>query len=270
MRWHAYPENWAGTGGRPRTLIVYFPYEASLVRDVAQPIPNYISWPDERIIRDFSRLSALGVDGILVGIRPGDSVDRFRAERYERLFELVVRHSDWPRIAFWICPEPGVEARRCSLFVDWLTDMLVQYNVAYYQVEARALVVLSPLYTEWPVHHPALDLRFTARNRGQWNWQPRTPKQLAESESSDQLVVYAGYLESLREGHAQWAIPRRGGRTVVESFRNAVESAPGIICISSWNDYAEGSFVEPNTLDGSRVYDLLRREIRAFRTAAKR
>jgi len=33
---------------------------------------------------------------------------------------------------------------------------------------------------------------------------------------------------------------------------------PEFVCIASWNDFWEGHFIEPNSLDGTRLYEVLK------------
>jgi len=55
----------------------------------------------------------------------------------------------------------------------------------------------------------------------------------------------------------RWAVPRREGKTLVEALSAARAVTPAWVVVGSWNDYASGSFVEPNSLDQESVVERL-------------
>ena len=69
--------------------------------------------------------------------------------------------------------------------------------------------------------------------------------------------------ETGRNGKPKWALPRRHGRTLRAALRTALALPVDLICIGSWNNYADGSFIEPNSLDGDRLCTALRQAVAA-------
>ena len=44
-------------------------------------------------------------------------------------------------------------------------------------------------------------------------------------------------------------------------LRHALNDKASIICIQSWNDFSDGSFMEPNTLDRNLMMTVLQKEL---------
>ena len=62
-----------------------------------------------------------------------------------------------------------------------------------------------------------------------------------------------------------WYLDRADGKTLRNRIRAAVALKPKIICVASWNDFWEGHFIEPNSLDGNKLSDVLTEEIAAVK-----
>ena len=58
-----------------------------------------------------------------------------------------------------------------------------------------------------------------------------------------------------------WSLQRGKGRNFANRLRRAFQDKAAIICIQSWNDFTDGSFMEPNTLDNNIMMTVLQREI---------
>jgi len=76
--------------------------------------------------------------------------------------------------------------------------------------------------------------------------------------------VMPGYDDRLLERPLQMArtLPRDDGRTLVEQFRQALRTGASDILIYSWNEYFEGSDIEPSREHGD-VFLMLARDIMA-------
>jgi len=262
-----YPQWSDAAGGPPALALLYYPYGPALARSLAAPLPDYLGWPDERIERDLARIAETGVDTVLLAV-PDDIAghDAMRA-RYEQFFELYRGHDDWPRLVFFITPGLAAERQSASetrtLLINWLVKMARLHAGLFRQAEGRALAVLAPELESWPVHHPALSFRYTAASRNQWQWSPKRQQVFVHENvmSTEGVAVFAG----MADGAGNWRLPRRQGRTLRDQLRQAALLRPEYICIASWNNFEDGSFIEPNTLDGYGPLVRLGQEIRKFR-----
>lgn len=77
--------------------------------------------------------------------------------------------------------------------------------------------------------------------------------------------VLPGYDDTRIPGRAgTYRVPRRAGATYRESWRAAVGSRPAWITITSFNEWFEGTMIEPSRRDGSRYLALTREFTRRF------
>ena len=63
-------------------------------------------------------------------------------------------------------------------------------------------------------------------------------------------------------------VPRRGGATYEATWRAALAVAPAAILVASWNEWHEGSEIEPSLEHGARYLDATREWARRFREGA--
>ncbi len=83
-------------------------------------------------------------------------------------------------------------------------------------------------------------------------------------------TVHPGWNEDLiaaRDGRPNPTSPRdrAGGQFLANSFNGAVASGAEVILVVSWNEYMEGSHIEPSQLYGSQSLDTLRPLIAAWK-----
>lgn len=251
---------------KPDIGIQYFPYGRSMDRTIAEPLPNYEGWPDERMIRDVSRMQRLNLDFVLLSIAPEDVGDSHRRRRYERFFDMHRARGDWPPIAVWIERTAAYHVVYADECAGWLAAQFARDPGMFYMERGRLLVVLSPAIEAWPAYHPALSLQYASPYRNSWDWRPVAPGALAQQSFAPAFAVFAGWTGERAPGAGdEWEIPRYGGRSLIAAVRIAVGQRPARLCIAGWNDFQNGSFIEPNTLDGNRPYELLIREMQRFR-----
>jgi hypothetical protein len=78
-------------------------------------------------------------------------------------------------------------------------------------------------------------------------------------------VAFPGYRDFYAQagaGKSYGSVEYRDGRTFADSFDQAMRSGAPIVQIATWNDYGEGTGVEPTLERGLRDLELIRRRLR--------
>jgi len=77
--------------------------------------------------------------------------------------------------------------------------------------------------------------------------------------------AYPGFVDFYKDGHwgdgIGWNIPHRGDTTFTETLQLALSSEVKIIQIATWNDYGEGTMIEPTIEFGYSFLTALQREL---------
>ncbi len=98
-----------------------------------------------------------------------------------------------------------------------------------------------------------------------WNWRPAPeiealPGLTGARVDPDRAAIriYGGLLrgESGAE-HTGWLVPRRKGKQLRTALEIALQLQPKQIVIESWNNFQDGSFIQPNSLDGDVASEAL-------------
>jgi hypothetical protein len=84
--------------------------------------------------------------------------------------------------------------------------------------------------------------------------------------SGDKIgVAYPGFVDYYKDGNwgdgIGWNIPHRGDSTFTETLQLALSSKPEIIQLATWNDYGEGTMIEPTREFGYTFLATLQREL---------
>ena len=251
---------------RPQIGILYYPYNKAMSQRLARPIPDYSGWPRERMVKDLHRLNDLGVDFIILNVNTADLKNSHRKSRYLEFFDLVA-NSQFPNLAFKITSENKLNMDERRYIINWLVSMCGSDPDAVFNFRGRCLVILPPFVKSWRQTHPSLMFRFTAPERRQWLWSyPGSGKAYTLGYQAKQATVYGGW-QGDDTGNNSWLLPREKGRTLQHALRTVVGRGADIICVDSWNNFKDGSFIEPNTLDSRSVYKTLQEEIRRIKKA---
>ncbi len=263
-------------GACPEFMVVYHPYGSSDGASLAvHPVPRYSGWTEERMGRDLGRFSALGVDVVLVSITPSTAADDFRLGRYRRFAEIADRMGGAPRIALLGLPEHGRRDLSLGRLGQWVVTSGYRRLDSLYRRRGKVVVVLGPGAVMGGHPHPVLQVIRTSESAPApgsdvWFW-PRAPSSTPSAIPLDcaAATVYAGWRGSAesalanggRGGGRPWVAARRRGRYLREGIWRALEARARAIVVSSWNDFANGDFIEPNDLDGEAACKALRSEV---------
>ena len=248
-----------GPGERPRFYMLYLP-EAQLGVPLALASPSTSGWTDERMERDVARLRAAGLDGLILGMQPALFSDTFQSERLLRFLDLI--ESQGPAalsvVLMLVPPSPAAAAVDAEIVGRWLTAHNLRRRACLRQLEGRIMLVCPPDLTLTGLPHPALYVVRAGSAGAVRTWgDPADPACLNPPGPERQVLVHAGWRGRPASADAKdrprWELERRGGRTLEAELKHALSAKAGLICISSWNNYVAGDFVEPNSLDNDAV-----------------
>ena len=268
------PELRYPVGPSPVFLLTYFAYGPCMERGLGKPIPNYRSWTEERMERDIDRFGSLGIDVILLCMDVADLTDAFRQQRIQRFFTLLGETPESPKAALLLRSAAAENSKirdTLSEAVQWLVTSGVCAQPGYWARGGRGIVGTGDGLDAGTVGHPALALLGTTGPSAAWHWPPAsTTLRTSLSRDGTQTRITAGLLGSGNTGGGAigdrgWSVPRAGGRSLLQALWGAFELQARCVCISSWNDFARGDFIEPNSHDQRVLFDTLRREIARVR-----
>lgn len=261
----------------PVFAILYHPTGPALARTLGAPIPDYHNWPAERMERDIRRLCETGVDLIFCTMALESIRDADDRQRYEQFLSLMATGGvGTPRLAFWLEGSVELANLESSLFYQWLLGLPRDtQDKVLYLLDGKPLVILAPPLGDRLESHPALSIRRISTRAdappGAWKMtSPATPSAVSVSDNGEMAFVVAGMAATRQHdppfalmpvSKAVWRLPRNRGASLTKGFNAALALRPQVLCIWSWNDFTDGSFVEPNTEDGTRLMEALKRDI---------
>ena len=263
-------------GQCPRFLVLYLPYQRQGA-PLALPSPTTPGWTDPRMERDVARVLAAGLDGIVLGLLPETLADAFQTQRVTRFADLVAARAPAGfELALLLVPSSSSSAEvDRNAIGKWLVESGIDDNKLVRRQAGRVLVAVSPRMTLTGTPHPAVAVVSLVGSTAPWTWpEPGQADRLVPTGPESQVVVYGGWRGTAAPGgshpeHPAWELDRRRGRALEDELRQAFAARALTICISSWNDYVAGDFVEPNTMDGDAVLKRLAAVIRTAKAACR-
>lgn len=253
--------------------VVYYPWRRSLptVR-FADPVPFYDSWDADRMVRDANRLAAAHLSFVLVPIdlrsaqfpQDGPWYARFlhalnAADPAMRFIPVLIGTQDQATAlhAFvaWASQLGGVPAQSGGV----PTATMPPRN--WLQEQGRPLILLAGGIQFSPYRHPRFAFRAADANASQgWLWpthrRPQSHLLLAKSAST--AWIYASWQDP--DDPERWVLPRDRGVPLRNAIWKAAENRATRIVVDSWNNYAAGAVVEPNSADNEALYEHFKRE----------
>ena len=258
----------------PLILAVYHPYPnfSTTVESAIRPLPGYSGWVDSRMERDIQRMRSVGINGVLLSINPEDLADNVRFERIHRFYELAAVQQPAFRVALMMGGNNELSIENVSQFIYRkgladvpsafklngktviVFDRLIRLNQKEKTDDKGKSYVKSFCYRQigkdWPmlpqgnaIGHPVQTDGFVWVKIGD------------NHESPDSFGTQIINLQD------NWILPRGNGRNFANRLRHALHDKASIICIQSWNDFSDGSFMEPNTLDRNMMMMVLQKEL---------
>ncbi len=260
--------------GKPLILAVYHPYPnfSITVESTIRPLPGYSGWVDSRMERDMQRMRGVGINGVLLSINPEDLADSIRFERISRFYDLAAVQQPSFKVALMMGGNNELDIENVSQFIyrKGLADIpsalkLNGKTVIVFDKQIRLVQSVKQDDKE-----KTFDKAFCFRQIGK-DW-PLLPQgiDIGKPESMDGFVwVKTGdnhespdsFGKQIINLQDNWILPRGNGRNFANRLRHAFHDKASIICIQSWNDFSDGSFMEPNTLDRNLMMTVLQKEL---------
>ena len=260
--------------GKPLILAVYHPYPnfSTTVESAIRPLPGYSGWVDSRMERDMQRMRGVGINGVLLSINPEDLADSIRFERISRFYDLAAVQQPSFKVALMMGGNNELDIENVSQFIyrKGLADIpsalkLNGKTVIVFDKQIRLVQSVKQDEKE-----KTFDKAFCFRQIGK-DW-PLLPQgiDIGKPESMDGFVwVKTGdnhespdsFGKQIINLQDNWILPRGNGRNFANRLRHAFHDKASIICIQSWNDFSDGSFMEPNTLDRNLMMTVLQKEL---------
>ena len=238
---------------KPRLWVAYYPYEQRDERpDGARPVPDYTGWTDNRMALDVRRIRECGGDGVAVALAPKQLASSDVLERLAHFASVA------DEAGLRLCLLLHQRTAQVPLVLDGdnLVRYLQQASLTDLPTFARGESLLL-LYDRGTIR---LEGTLTASSAIAVR-----PVNLRESAVEDAFPVLrigenGGCLRTERRAQRdEWPVPRLQGRELLRQLREAAETGAAEVLLQSWNCYRDGSFAEPNALDGDTMALILRR-----------
>ncbi|MGN0867166.1 MAG: hypothetical protein ACI4SG_05770 [Oligosphaeraceae bacterium] len=224
-----------------------------------RPVPMDNGWTDLRMQRDLQRMYFAGVSVVLVEVSPQALVQEDFWERFRHFGEYAREFS--LQTALFLAPspdEPAPALERGNL-LGYLRRLKLEELNCYLQEEGLPVVLVHEAFALKDGQSPREEgVRLLRVGR-------EVPSPLVSQDSPEALEsgyrwTWGGRWEKdAASSDGKWSIPRRRGESLGRQLEDARRSGCRVLLLSSWNDYREGSFLEPNSLDGEALVQALKR-----------
>lgn len=258
-------------------------------------IGPYDSGDDDTLECHVLLMKCAGIQGVIVDWYGTGSLHDHAANhaRTQKLIPWVKRAG----LQFAICYEDqglkdlkqGADVRQAEADVSWLRDHWFGDD-AYLKMEDRpVLLVFGPQHLSWKSLHvrwsrPPLVFGLPHLSEeqgldGAFAWPPVNGGNTVSREQWEAVLdsvykqqgrVIASGFPGFRDYYKQAGVHESygtiaggKGRTFVDSLRQALESNARLVQLATWNDYGEGTVLEPTQANGFRYLEHLQRTRRA-------
>jgi hypothetical protein len=205
-------------------------------RHLAAPIPNYANWTNGRMVRDLRRMQQIGFSTVLVCMDTDRANDEFGLERFLQFLTEAERLGG-PKVALLI--GPGETPLRRDVMVRRLLKARIHVCKQAVKEAERPVIFLRKGVDVMGTSHPAIMFQTIVDSEYAWTTAGRV---------NGQDVV------------------RENGNMLRTSIWNAYRSkAKNIVVV--WNDFQNGNFVEPNSVDSSLCSNIVKEEVRRVAAA---
>lgn len=280
----------------PRVFAFYYAWfdenswSPNLVADI--PAEKYVSRDPGAVARQIDQAQGAGIDSFVVSwLGPGNPTD----ERFKIMLDLAGGKGFSATIDF----EAQRYASRESLVhaLVYVRDQLMPHG-AFARVNGKPVLFFWRQQVrsvdEWAAIRQAVDPNhdqvwiaegvniayqrvFDGHHLYSIAWSPDMNRTLSDWSTrvrragADKLwvaTVMPGYDDTRTSRGDKFARDRRGGNFYRESWRAALNSSPDLVVIDSFNEWVEGSMIEPSISYGNLYLDLTREYAAQFKSTA--
>jgi hypothetical protein len=227
----------------------YYPYTVSLHIGITQPIPDYADWTEERMKRDIKRALNVGIDFLLISIDAWETQNNTRTASYRTFFKMLENSNLY---ACFMHEAHDAEHKDNVYVADWVCTNFANSS-SYLRWKGRMLLVIYDCLADENFDDPRLTIRHTVW-RKEWHWFDPYNSAPVLSKNGEQTIIFPGYC--LGGQPEKWLCPRDNGTFYENQWKQALQLNPELILIATWNDFWEGTFIEPNNLDGYLMLDI--------------
>ena len=256
----------------PEFMLIYHPYGSSMEdRTIAAPIPEYAGWTESRMSRDLHRISNVGIDVILVQVDVTQMVvDDMAKVQLKRFYALAGLENKNLRIALVIRASTTLSNSKnssyLSQFTKWYQKNIHNSYQSAYKQAGRSIIFLDGKFYSRNWHPIIKCVKLNSGEKSQWIYRHNGNIDNLFSYNKSEAFVPAAYKGNCMS-KGDWELPRKAGRTLRRQLWKCYTNKPKQIIISSWNNFSNGDFVEPNSLDGEEPYQALKKEISRLRAS---
>lgn len=225
--------------------VEYHPYGPALTRSLAVPHPNFGGWGRSRMQSDLRALKRLGIKEIQI---IGEAVwlldNREMAARIPVFIQEAARRA--PQLSVVLVADlKHLQPAQLDEFLEFCMGLTLHTYPNYVAIGGTPLIVLRRAGAFPDVRHLGLQFEYQV-----WDQPPGFGVGELNAERTD-IRVTAGVVSTADE----WRVPRKNGRTIATAIRDARQLMPRRLVIRSWNNFADGSFLQRNSLDNNTVYE---------------
>ncbi|MEA2011991.1 MAG: hypothetical protein U9O87_02745 [Verrucomicrobiota bacterium] len=242
----------------PFVGILYYPYlYKKKPHPIATAVPDYSSWHNTRMLRDLERMGGAEIDAVITTFCIEDIFDKKISDRYLKFIELAGSQKFYPRVSFLV-DSKNADDTQIHQFLQWCLKQNIMSKKGFFNYKGRPLIIFKNVSETTDIFHPAFTIRKIGTKRSDWSLRTTIdPQKLQLYAKKEQGIVYTSF-----QKNGNWLIDRDWrGREFKNFFRKTVALHPDILLIASWNDYENGAFAEPNSMDENTMYDRLCSEI---------
>ncbi|MGN0879052.1 MAG: hypothetical protein ACI4WT_06325 [Oligosphaeraceae bacterium] len=209
------------------------------------------SWTDDAMRHDLDAMQSAGFVGAFLTVRPQDLTDAARLERIRHFMRLAAGCRPVFRVGLCLYADAPLEMGSGNI-----AQFLLQNGLARPAPSPRLAVIFdaaSITLNRQDFHEERLLDILVLQPDGSF----LPPRPIAFIRAGDSGAIHGIDWRS----QAKWRIPRGDGSFLADKLRQAFISRRPTVILHSWNRFADGSFLVPNTFDGTLLLDTLAAEL---------
>jgi len=260
----------------PNFMLIYYPYDEVInVRTCAAPIPDYTNkgWSESRMECDIRRVKNMGIDTILLNI----SLERFSIDITKKQVKQFLHIADMNngltvQLVLKSKMDSGSTRRAMKDFISWfMNNIHRRYSSVAIDNKKRSMIFLdsgiAPIFL-----HPSIKFIKINSNNSTWVCPANGSATTLYNKDKTQVFVPAAYngQSMVNIEDKLWTLPRNKGKVLRNNLWQSYANCPKYIIISSWNNYKNGDFIEPNSLDNNLLFEELKKEINRVKSTIQR